>query len=335
VIDKLAALKLFVQVARTGSFSSGGREVRLSQPSASRLIAALERDVGTALFNRTTRIVTLTEAGKAYLSRIDVMLSSLEEADHEAKGTGELRGTLKVSLPTSLARREIIPRLPRFAAKHPSLDMELSISDQRLDLLSSGVDVALRMGPLSDSTAIARLVGTSARILVASPSYIELSGMPCTPAELAEHAIIIGPMSKSLSWSFRKDGRLASVQIRGRLFVTTNEGALTAAAAGYGIVSSSHGACRNDLECGVLKLVLEDWDMGLIEVHALYPGGKAAKPAARAFGDFVATEFRLTSYLNPSRPLPEQSLVRPGDESSDTCFPCQSVPGAGSGRGTS
>jgi DNA-binding transcriptional LysR family regulator len=309
MIDKLTALKLFVRVARSGSFSVGGRELKMSQPSASRLIAALERDVGTALFNRTTRIVTLTEVGEAYLARIETMLSGLEEADHEARGTGELRGTLKVGLPTSLAGNEIIPRLPRFTGEHPSLEVELAISDQRLDLLTDGIDVALRMGPLADSTAIARLVGTSSRVLTASPAYIRSAGMPSTPAELAEHSIIIGPMNTPY-WSFRKDGRLVSVQTKGRLFVTTHEGALTAAAAGFGIVLSSHGSCLKELECGALLRVLEDWDMGRIEVHALYPGGKAAKPAARAFGDFVAKEFRLTEHLNPSRHPPEISLTR-------------------------
>jgi DNA-binding transcriptional LysR family regulator len=301
VIDKLLALKLFVRIARTGSFSGGGRDLRLSQPSASRLIAALERDIGTALFNRTTRIVTLTEAGEAYLARTELMLTGLEEADHEARGTGELRGTLKVDLPTSLARREIIPRLPRFTQKHPSLDVMLSISDQRSDLLVNGVDVALRMGPLPDSTAVARLGGASSRVLVAAPEYIESAMAPRTPVDLSNHAIIAGPMSPTPYWTFRQNGRVLSIQIKARLVITTNEGALTAAVAGGGIVLSSYDACRAELERGVLRRVLADWDMGLIEVHALYPGGRAAKPAARTFGDFVAAEMRVIDYLNPSR----------------------------------
>src|SRR5712664_1110287 len=124
--DPLAPLRLFVRVARTGSFSRAGRELAVSQPSASRIIAALEREVGAPLLTRTTRVVVLTEAGSEYLTRVEPLLDALEEANQAARGTGELRGVLRLGLPISIAVREIIPRLPRFLSRHPALRMSCS-----------------------------------------------------------------------------------------------------------------------------------------------------------------------------------------------------------------
>src|SRR2546426_8242830 len=154
--DRMAALRLFVRVARTGSFSRAGRELGVSQPSTSRIIAALERDVGTALLTRTTRAVVLTEAGSEYLARIEPILDALEEANQAARGTREVRGVLRVGLPTSIAIREVIPRLPGFLDQHPAPRTDLVMDDRRQDLLREGVDVALRFGVLADSSATAR-----------------------------------------------------------------------------------------------------------------------------------------------------------------------------------
>jgi len=154
--DLLAPLRLFVRVARTGSFSRAGRELAISQPSASRIIAALEREVGAPLLTRTTRAVVLTEAGSEYLGRVEPLLNALEEANQAARGTGELRGVLRLALPTSIAAREIIPRLPRFLPRHPALRMDLLLDDRRQELVREGVDVALRFGELTDSSGTAR-----------------------------------------------------------------------------------------------------------------------------------------------------------------------------------
>ena len=124
--DQLSALKLFARAARVGNFSSAGRELGLSQPSASRLIAALEEEVGATLFSRSTRAVTLTEAGATYLMRVDAILAALDDADHEARGTGEVRGSLRVGTSSSFVLREIIPRLPAFMKQHPALKIELA-----------------------------------------------------------------------------------------------------------------------------------------------------------------------------------------------------------------
>jgi DNA-binding transcriptional LysR family regulator len=292
VSDRLDALHLFVRVARTASFSRAGRELGLSQPSVSRIIAELERKVGVALLTRTTRALTLTEAGADYLARIEPILAALEEADHAARGTGELRGLLRVGVSSSFAVREVIPRLPPFLDQHPALRIDLVMNDLRQDLVGEGVDVALRFGPLANSTATARRISRTRRFLVAAPSYLKRAGMPATPAELSNHATIIGPTGRAIEgWTFAKDGRTLSVRVEGRITADTNEGAVAAAAAGLGIVSTGHWGCRAELASGALVRVLEDWRMEIIDIHALFAAGRAAKPAARAFAAFLAESF--------------------------------------------
>lgn len=288
--DRLTALRLFARAARVGNFSSAGRELGLSQPSASRLIAALEADVGATLFSRTTRAVTLTEAGATYLMRVETILAALDEADHEARGTGELRGVLRVGTTSSFALREIIPRLPKFQSAHPALQIELLACDGYQDLVTEGIDVALRHGSLPDSSAVARKLMDDPRILAAAPSYLECRGTPLAPSSLAEHSVIASPSHPSPTLSFGKDGRVASVRVKGQLTVSMNEGAIAAAKAGLGIVAASLNSVKAELESGALVRILSDWDFGSLEVTALFV--KAIKPAARAFTDFLVEEFR-------------------------------------------
>ena len=158
--DRLSALRLFVRVARAGNFSRAAREVGLSQPTASRIIATLEKEVGALLFTRSTRALALTEAGAEYLGRVEPALAELEEADHAARGTGELRGIIRVAASSSFTVHVVIPRLDDFLRHHPKLRLVLLINDQRQALISEGVDVAFRFGPLADST----LVGAFGRV---------------------------------------------------------------------------------------------------------------------------------------------------------------------------
>jgi DNA-binding transcriptional LysR family regulator len=291
--DRLFALRLFVRVARSRSFSAAGRELGLSQPSASRLIANLEQEVGAALLTRTTRAVTLTESGAEYLGRVETILAALAEADHLARGTGELRGVLRVAASMTFAVREIIPRLDAFLAQHPALRMELVLSDQRADLVAEAVDVAVRVGSLRESTAVARQIGVSHRVLVAAPAYLSRAGAPRVPSDLPAHSVIIGPASSTPEgWAFRKEGKATSVRVLARLTVTSMEAATAAAIAGLGILSTGHLGCRAELASGTLVRVLSDWEMGAADVNAILPAGRAAKPAARAFVAFLVDQLR-------------------------------------------
>lgn len=290
--DRLTALKLFVRAARVGNFSSAGRDLGLSQPSASRLIAALEADVGATLFSRTTRAVTLTDAGTTYLARVESILAALDEADHEARGTGELRGVLRVGTSSSFVLREIIPRLPKFLNAHPTLRVELLSNDRHQDLVTESIDVAFRRGSLPDSSATARKVMDDPRVLVAAPSYLEEHGTPLMPSDLAQHSVIIGPAHLSPTLQLSKEGRIASVRVRSQVAVTINEGAIAAAKVGLGIVATSLNIVAAELEPGALVRVLSDWALGSMEVNALFVSGRTIKPAARAFTDFLIGELR-------------------------------------------
>jgi DNA-binding transcriptional LysR family regulator len=291
--DKLLALRLFVRVARTGSFSAAARELDLSQPSVSRIIAALEKDVGAALVTRTTRAVTLTEAGSHYLGQVEAILASLDEADHAARGSRELRGSLRVAMSASFGVREVIPVLPGFLARHPGLNVSLLLSDQRQDTVKEGADVALRLGALADSSATARLIGRTRRLVAASPGYLAARGTPATPAELAAHAAIVGPAGTNAgTWSFEKDGQRVSVRIDNRLTVSVNEAAVAAAVAGIGVVTTALWGCRAELASGALVRLLPDWQMGDVEVHGMFTPGRPPKPSARAFVEYLIAELR-------------------------------------------
>jgi DNA-binding transcriptional LysR family regulator len=289
--DRLSTLHLFVRVARRGSFSAGGRELNIPQPTVSRLISNLERTLGAALFTRTTRAVTLTEAGTDFLARIEPVLATLDEAEQAVRGTGDLRGVLRIGVSSTFAVREVAPRLPRFMANHPALRVELLVDDHRQDFVSEGIDVGLRLGSLPDSTAVARRICIWPRMIAASPGYLEKAGFPRTPADLAAHSIIVGPSRTGPVWSFRQDGKATSVRVDGRLIATANEVATAAAVAGLGLVSMASVGCRNELAAGALVQVLPEWDMDSVELNAVFPGGKAAKPSARAFVEFLLTDF--------------------------------------------
>lgn len=290
--DRMVALRVFVRVARTQSFSRAGRQLGLSQPSVSRIIATLEKEVGVALFVRSTRALSLTEAGAEYLGRVEGALATLDEADHAARGTGELRGLLRIASPSSFSEQVLIPQLEEFLTRNPKLRLVLLVNDQRQELIAEGVDVAFRLGTLGDSTATARRLGSVERVLVGSPAYLRRRGRPKTPADLSAHDMIVGPMAAD-GWSFEKDGRRVSLRLEGRIAVSANGGAVAAAIAGLGIAPTGLIASRQELQRGSLIRVLADWQMGSLDVHAIFPSGRAAKAAARALAEQINATFAV------------------------------------------
>jgi DNA-binding transcriptional LysR family regulator len=313
--DRFVSSQLFARVARSGSFSVAGREMGVSQPSASRIVAALEKQIGVALLIRTTRAVTLTEAGSDYLSRIESILTALEEADHAARGTGELRGILRVAPSSGFAIRGVLPRLARFTDQHPRLRVEFALNDDRQDLVGESIDVALRIGVLNDSTAITRKIGTVHRVVVAAPAYLARSGAPSVPDDLANRAIIVGPAGRVMEgWAFRRDRKTSSVRVEGRFILNGTDAAVAAAVAGLGILSTGDLSVKSDLETGRLVRVLTDWEMGSADINVVLPAGRAAKPSARAFSDFMAAEFReLQAASSRGERIAAKCAVKPSE----------------------
>lgn len=286
------ALRLYSRVARLGSFSAAARECGLSQSQASRIVADLEADLGARLLTRTTRAVVPTEAGGEFLARIEPILAALEEAEHSVREGGDLRGLLRMSMPTSFGVHDVIPRLAPFAERHPELLIELQLGDQKQDLIRAAVDVAIRLGRLSDSTATAKLIATIPRVVVASPDYLARHGQPETPEDLTRHRIVGGSASAvPTAWRFHRDGQEVAPKLEPHFTTDENEGAIAAAVAGLGITSTSGWACRRLLASGALVRLLPEWALAGIPVHAYFPMGRATRSAARAVIDHLVTDF--------------------------------------------
>jgi DNA-binding transcriptional LysR family regulator len=193
-----------------------------------------------------------------------------------------------------------MPRLTRFTDKHPKLRIEFALDDERHDLIGESVDVAVRIGTLDDSTAVARKIGTIHRVLVAAPSYLTGTGTPLAPSDLAEHTIIIGPAGRSSDgWSFRKGSKRTSVRIQGRFVIDSTEAATSAAIAGLGIFSTGQRSVQAELEAGSLVRLLPDWEIGSSDIDVILPSGRAAKASARAFADFIAALVREIETTSP------------------------------------
>ena len=231
--DRLQELSAFVRAAETGSFSHVAQEFRISQPSVSRMVASLEARLGVKLLLRTTRRVTPTDAGAAFLERARQILGDLDDAENAARGLDSLQGTLRVAMSGAFGTREVVPHLPAFLAQHPKLRLDLFMSDRTDDLVAEGVDMALRLGQLSDSVFGARLLGSAPRLAVAAPAYLAQRGAPRTPADLASHDCIVGPgLSGRSGWSFNRGGAVTSVGVEGRVQIATADGVIACAKAG-------------------------------------------------------------------------------------------------------
>jgi DNA-binding transcriptional LysR family regulator len=287
--DRLQELSVFVRAAETGSFSKVARELGLSQPSVSRTVASLEARLGITLLLRTTRRITLTDAGAVYLERARRVLGDLDEAAHAARGVDSLHGVLRIVMSGAFGTREVIPRLPGFLAQHPQLTVELVISDRTDDLVAEGADMALRLGRLADSGFGARLLGSAPRLVIAAPAYLAQRGAPKTLAELSQHDCIVGPgVSGRAGWSFTRSGATTSVVVDGRVQVASAEGVLACVRAGLGIAVVSRWMCRAELERGDVRQILPDYALDAVDVHALYPAGPRSSPKVRAFSDYLA-----------------------------------------------
>jgi DNA-binding transcriptional LysR family regulator len=300
--DRLQELTAFVRAGQTGSFSRVARELGVSQPSISRMVARLEARLGVKLLLRTTRQVTLTDAGRMFLDRARQILGQLDDAENAARGLDSLRGTLRVALPGAFGIREVIPRLAGFMVQHPKLSIDLLMSDRTEDLIAEGADIALRLGPLADSGFGARLLAKTPRLAVASPAYLARKGTPQTPADLAGHDCILGPgLSGASGWSFTRAGRATSVTVRGPIKVGSADGVVACAKAGLGIAIASRWMCRAELEAGELVAILSNYQLDGIELHAVYPGGRGPSLKVRAFSDYFADQLVQSEpyVLNP------------------------------------
>src|SRR5246500_3039480 len=287
--DRLRELIAFVRSAETGSLSRVARELGVSQPSVSRMVASLEARLGIKLLLRTTRRVLPTDAGAVFLDRARRVLGDLDEAAHAARGVDSLHGVLRVVMPDAFGTREVIPRLPDFLARHPRLKVELVISDRTDDLVAEGADMAVRLGRPPDSGFGARLLASAPRLVIAAPAYLAQRGAPQTLADLAQHDCIVGlGLSGRSGWRFPRAGAVTPVVVEGRVQVASAEGVMACVRAALGIAVVSRWMCRAELERGDVREILPDYELDSVDVYALYPAGPRPSPKVRAFSDYLA-----------------------------------------------
>jgi DNA-binding transcriptional LysR family regulator len=290
--DRLQELAVFVRAAESGSFSRAARELGLSQPSVSRIVGELEARLGVTLLLRTTRRITVTDAGALFLDRAREILAEIEDAEDAARGLDSLRGIIRLALPVVYGTREIIPRLPKFLAAH-LLRVEMAVSDERQDLVAEGADVAIRLGELGDSVFGARRLETLQRMLVASPAYLKARGAPKVPADLASHDCIFGPGNFGRdTWSFRRNGTETSVDVRGRIHTNSGPGLFASVMAGLGIAMASTVMVEAEIKTGALVPLLLTYTLDPVDVHAVFPGGPRPSAKVRAFVDFLVQELK-------------------------------------------
>ncbi|VIO71893.1 LysR family transcriptional regulator [Bradyrhizobium ivorense] len=285
-MDRLAAMETFVLVVETGSFSGAARQLRVGQPAVSKSVAQLEEYLGVKLLTRSTRGLSPTEAGIGYLERARRALEEAAQAEVAARGAGAgLKGRLRVCAAVTFARIHLIPTLPKFLAQNPDLELEVILDDRQIDLVQEGIDVALRMGRMLDSTLTARRVARCKRLVLGTPAYFDRAGTPATPSELVRHQAVIYLREGSV-WSFQRESTELAVTVQGRLRVTAAEGVRAAVLADAGITVASEWMFSPELRSGAVRAVLSDWSLPALDLWAVLPTGRAATAKARAFVDF-------------------------------------------------
>ena len=251
----------------------------MGQPAVSKSVAQLEARLGVRLLMRSTRGLAPTEAGQKFYERAKRAIEEADEAEIAARGAGAgLTGRLRVSAAVTFARLHVVPRLPAFLAANPGLTMDVVLDDRVIDLVEDGIDVALRMGTLANSSLTARRLATGRRRVLGAPAYFEHRGEPTSPAELIEHEAIVYTQGAE-SWSFQRGGSEVSVSVSGRLRLSAAEGVRAAVLAGLGLTVASEWMFVPELESGAVRPVLADWSLPDIDLWAVYPTGRM--PSAR------------------------------------------------------
>lgn len=290
-MDRLQAMRLFVLVADTGSFSRAAERLDLPRATATHAIQGLELRVGARLFNRTTRKVALTHEGELYLARCRKLLDELDDADAMFAGPGSRpTGVVRVDLPERMANLTLIPALPDFFARFPDIRIRLGASARLVDLVGEGVDCAIRAGALPDSSLVARRVGEMRQINCAAPAYLAKHGTPSRPEDLADH-VAVGYFSsragRELEWEYVEAGEHKRVRMRSVLSVNSTESYTAAALAGLGLVQVPYFGVERHLAAGELVEVLHDWRPEPLPLSVVYAQGRQLSPRVRVFVEWV------------------------------------------------
>ena len=288
-MDRIDAMQAFVVVADLGGFAPAARKLGLSPSGVTRLIAALEHRLGARLLQRTTRMVALTDAGARYLERVRRILADVEEAEGSAEGEQTRPGgRLAVSAPVGFGRLHVSPVMSAYLKRYPEVSGDLRLSDQMISLVEEGVDLAIRIGHLADSTLVARHVGEMRRILVASPGYLAARGEPNTPHDIPSHDTIqFGAMGTSPDWRFVEGGREIRIACTPRFSTNSADAAVQYAEQDGGLTRVLAYQAADSIKAGRLKIVLAKFSPPSLPIHIVYPTSRLLSAKVRTFIDLV------------------------------------------------
>jgi DNA-binding transcriptional LysR family regulator len=293
-VDRLTALTVFRQAVELGSFAAVSRRLGLSSAAVSKNIGELEAHLGVRVFNRTTRRLSLTEAGSLYYEQIARVLDELEEADRSLGSMQQTpRGLLRVTAPTTMTLlTPLSAAMPKFLARHPEMSVDLRLDERRVNIIEESLDVAIRASDnLEDSSLVARKLMTTPRVVCAAPAYLESFGAPRAPADLRDHSCIQFTFSgHPYEWEFRRDGHSVRIPIAGRYKVTSSLAVRDALRAGFGLSLIPWIYVREDIETGRLQTVLDEWSAPELSVYAVYPSRRYVVAKVRSFVDFLVEE---------------------------------------------
>jgi DNA-binding transcriptional LysR family regulator len=282
-------MEVFISVAEAGSFSAAAKRMDVGQPAISKAVAQLEARLGARLVLRSTRGLSMTDAGQRFYEHAKLALKEADEAEQAVRHASDsLSGKLRVSAAVTFSCLHVLPSLNAFLSRHPKLEVDLVLDDRNIDLLEEGMDVALRMGALADSTMTARRIGQSPRLVVATPTYFSQAGIPVTPADLRHHqAIVYSQRGGGETWTFKQDSTSVDVTVSGRVRVSAAEGIRTAVLGSMGLAVASRWMFSRELASGEVQAVLNDWALPPVDLWAVFPSGRLVTAKARAFVAFV------------------------------------------------
>jgi len=293
-MDTVTGLRLFIRVVETGSFSKASADLGITQPTATKHVAALEQRLGARLLHRSTRGVSPTEVGAAYYDKCKSIARELDDADNlAALMQSRVRGTLRISSSVAFGRRVLTPLVLQFMQQHPELQVDLGFDDRYVNLVEQGIDVAIRMGRLADSALGARYLGLNPWVLVAAPAYLLARGTPAAPEQLAGHdALIYSTVQGDERWHFSgADGATLSVPVKGPLRSNNLSALLAAARAGMGLAALPWYVAHESVKQGAVTVLLPAWSLPAQEIHAVFPSPRLLPSKVSGFVEDLAGRF--------------------------------------------
>ncbi|MBE2259797.1 MAG: LysR family transcriptional regulator [Rhodobacteraceae bacterium] len=288
-MDRIDGMRIFMRVAELGSFAAVARQMDVARSVITRQIAALEASVGVRLIARSTRNLSLTAAGAAYLERCREILKLLEAAEADLAGERQKpRGLIRLSVPLSFGLRHLAPLLLDFTVTYPDVNTEIDFTDRRVKLIEEGLELAIRVSVRLDPLDVARRIGSSALVAIASPAYLARHGEPTHPGQLAGHECLLYLPVQQEGWPFLVDGVMANFPVRGRLHANNGDALLEATIRGLGISVQPTFIAAAALEAGSVRQILSDYPMPALGIYALLPDHRYVPQRVRILIDYLA-----------------------------------------------